>query len=283
MRSTEPGLFLSFERIPNGWRAKLGFRLSNQFSDMRVSGEATDDEPNCVHPSAQALHRAVVLANQLLTNPNVVALMPPQVQVALQVTRELARAAKRGVLDRTVNGKKLWEHFHGVFRKIARGLADAGSNRPTGAVMGGERLQLCDMSGCVGFRPPHKGHHDNRSRERARGRTPAAPQQTMPTMPIGPTGGPMPGMGPIPGFPPGGSPSPTSGPYALNPWAPFPQPNQWQAPGMTAPNPPPSMYSQPPVPPPAETAHGVPPAPMTDEEYERAFGMPDELTNEYPQ
>jgi len=259
----EPGLYLTFKRIPNGWRASLHLKLNNNTtSDITVSGNADDDDGS----ASQALHRAVAAANQVMQSPALVALMPPQVTLALQATREIARAGKRQVLDKVINGKKLWDHFTGVFHDLARGLSDVAHGRGGGAVMGGDRVQLVDRTGCMGSRITD--HRKNAGPLGNFGRFVAPPAHG-----ASGTRGPA-GMQPLPGFPPYGSPPFSQNPYAQNPWAPFAQPNAWQTPNMQVP--PPPTYPAPP-PPDMSTPEGVPP-PMTDAEYEAAFGLnPDGL------
>lgn len=266
-----PGLTLKIERVPHGWRATVTLGLLGGAAAVSTMGIDDRETNRHYEPSpAAALHRAVVAANQVLQSPQVLALLPPQVTTALAVTRDLARIAKRGLLDRSINGRKLWEGFHGAFRQLARGLSDVATGKGGGAVMGGERLQLVDHTGCIvgalpdAFRRRHQqAVQANRPIIGPQGRGVRSPGR----LPIGPQGGVMPGLGPIPGFPP---PSPAQNPYATDPWAPFAQPNQQQTPAFNA------TPSEQPTPAYAPSYPGEPPAPMSDEEFERVFGMPED-------
>jgi hypothetical protein len=198
-----PGIWIQFTRTPNGWRASIHFKLTNLFTEMKVSGlEAPGAGPS------DALQKAVAAAN-VLAAPAMLALMPPGTAETLATVSMLADAGKAGSLSALHQGKKLWHHFTGAFKSLAKNLADASDGRDP-SMMGGTPIML------MGCRSMGSDHRSFMPANLAIHRAALAPVATLNTNPFA-------------------SLPPPANPFAQNPWAPFATPNASQSPAAMAP------------------------------------------------
>lgn len=146
------GVYVDFRRTPDGWRAELRFKLTDGQNQIRVSGDDAGLEEHEAGPGA-ALARAAAVARMVTENPLMANVLPPGSVAAVSAARALAKAAKRGILDRPINGKPLYQHFTGAWRKLATGLRNAargGGGAPP--QLAGGPLQLADGRSERGWR-----------------------------------------------------------------------------------------------------------------------------------
>lgn len=130
------GVFVSVRpEDGGGWRATISINVTDGGTGLKMAG--TDEGTDGGGP-AVALARAVKLAEQIIRTPELANLLPPGTVPAISAVRTIAASAKRGILKKAIQGKKLWEHFSGPFKKLAKSLVagDRGA-----AVMG---LQISD-------------------------------------------------------------------------------------------------------------------------------------------
>lgn len=207
----EPGVWVKFERIPQGWKANIRLRLKHG-SDVSVSGVG-GDEPG---GASDALLRAGTLAFNLSQDPVMQLLLPPGASQAILATKIIADASKGGILKAEHAGKSLWKHFTGAWKSIAKGLDDQAQSAGCGAIMGGQPTRICEanttpslasaavmgvLMGAIARRRP------------ATFLSRLAQSRTNPyaSMPL------------------------SANAQATNPWAPFPVPNPGQSPAALAP------------------------------------------------
>lgn len=212
MSNSKPGISVRFERTPKGFKASLRFHLRHHVTDhhpaditvMGFADGASSEDSNAT--AAHALRSALAVADMTLSNPAMQLLLPPGTMQTIAITKALADAAPKGALAIEHAGKSLWSHFTGGMKKLAKGLSSVDG---CGALMGGEPIALVGMK-----RPPH--NFTTRASALAHMSTQAFNRAgTMVTNPYA-------------------SVNPSANPYATNPWAPFPVPNQAQSPAPMA-------------------------------------------------
>ncbi len=144
------GVYVDFGRTPSGgWRGELRFTITDGGNAIRVSGSDEGDSG-----PAAALHRAVSMADRLTSDPAIANLLPPGTVAAISTVRTLARAAKRGILGRKINGKPLWQHFSGAFGALAKALHHAEQGKSSAGMAGGPLLladRHPDLTGIDGW------------------------------------------------------------------------------------------------------------------------------------
>lgn len=227
MSNKSPGITVRFERTGKGFKASLRFHLrhvgtGHKPGTMVISGISDDDDPQA--GAAGALKSALAIANMSLSNPAMSLLLPPGTMETIAMTKALADAAPQLAHTAVATGKSLWSHFAGGMKKLAKNLSSVDG---CGAMMGGEPIMI--LGTVVDHRSNPGGAYQTHAPKATAGRNfaNASALANLSRQAFNTPGSMVTN--------PNASVNPSANPYAQNPWAPFPTPNQADSPSVMSP------------------------------------------------